>query len=250
MSQPIPPEELQLLIAGYILNDLNDEEAAIVETLLDDPEIAKSVRHMQRTLEMTYDPPEVHPPAHLRESVMKNANRLTDLPFQTNDVVPLTKLPRWVKGLGAVAATLIIGLSISNYWLWRSLQTQQAQTQQAPLVLALQPTDNLDAPASVLVEVNPDTLQGTLMVENLPPLEPGKVYVLWTVLTPDAPFTTDAKNAILTQVFTVEAGNQMQPLIFPKAFQDLNWVKAIAITIEDSAEPQRHNSVPILIRQL
>lgn len=262
MSRSIPPEELQLLMAGYVLNDLTDEEAAVVETLLVNPEMTQAIAQMQSTLEQVYSPPEVQPPPHLRDAVLKAFHATTPNSALTpstpplSEVAPVAVLPRWAKALGAIAALLIVSLSVSNYWLWRSLQMRIAQNQPIEpvseiLVFSLQPTPSLETPAEVVVRVNPETLQGTLTVENLPPLAPGKVYVLWTVVDPDAPFTTDPKNAILTQVFTVDhPDDQTQAIILPRAFQEPDVVRAIAITVEDATAPQQHKSAPILIEQL
>jgi hypothetical protein len=175
-------------------------------------------------------------------------------------------LPAWVKWAGAVAAATIIGLALSNYALWRSLQSQRLQLAQlsAPpspsssLNLSLQPTALLSSSnaqadqVQASVELDPATLTGKLTLENLPPLQPGQVYVLWTVLNPDAPFTTDAKGAILTQVFTVSGeGQQSQALNLPLAFQQApNQVRAMAITIEDANAPQGHQAAPILIQEI
>jgi hypothetical protein len=100
--------------------------------------------------------------------------------------------------------------------------------------------------------INPDTLAGSLTVENLPPLEPGSVYVLWTVVDPNATATVDQKNAILTTVFTVdEQGRMSQPIDLPPVYRrDRNLVRAVAITKESAAAPQDHLSPPLLIQPL
>lgn len=247
MNQSMTPEQLQLLIAGYVLNDLSQEEAAIMAELLNNAEVRQAVEQMQLALEQTYAPEEIQPSPRLRSIVMGTATA-EDL----DQIIPISTLPRWAKPLGILAALLIGILSLSNYFLWRSRSTQQARLQSVEkLVFSLEPTENVNLSPQVVVKVDPETLQGTLIVEALPPLEPGKVYVLWTVLTPDAPFTTDTKGAILTQVFTASTtGEQTQPIILPRAFQDPSLIKAIAVTIEDAAAPQRHESSPILIEKL
>ncbi|WP_421656795.1 anti-sigma factor [Leptothermofonsia sp. ETS-13] len=73
----------------------------------------------------------------------------------------------------------------------------------AVLTYALAATKT-ESNASAVVVVNPNNLEATLEVKNLPPLPPGKVYALWTVLEPNAPFTKDEKKAILTEVFQVD----------------------------------------------
>jgi hypothetical protein len=134
--------------------------------------------------------------------------------------------------------------------LWRSLQSTQQQLARAEaVILALQPIDP-QVSGHVTVAINPDNLAATLTAENLPPLPPDKIYVLWTVLEPNAPFTTDDKNAILTQTFTVdEQGQSSAQLVMPAAYRSAE-LAAIAITVEDASAPQRHESTPILIRKL
>ena len=52
-------------------------------------------------------------------------------------------------------------------------------------------------------------------------------------------------------MFTVdEQGQLSEQIVVPKAFRESNTVKAVAITVEDAAAPQRHESAPILIEQL
>ncbi|NJK39800.1 MAG: anti-sigma factor [Oscillatoriales cyanobacterium SM2_3_0] len=203
MNQSMTPEQLQLLIAGYVLNDLNDEEATVMEGLLEDAEILQAIDQMQFALEAAYAPEEIQPSPQLRTGIMNAATgtqALDRVDLQgaqsiNPDLASLSigALPRWLKVLGTLAALLIAGLSLSNYVMWRSLRIQQARLQSEPLVFSLQPTANVAPTSKVVLQVNPDTLRGTLKIDNLPPLEPGKVYVLWTVLAPDAPFTTDPK---------------------------------------------------------
>ncbi|MGF1491353.1 MAG: hypothetical protein ACFBSC_02635 [Microcoleaceae cyanobacterium] len=258
MNQSMTPEQRQLLIAGYVLNDLSDEEAAIVEGLLADAEVMQEIEQMQFTLEQVYAPEEILPAPQLRAAVMTQAVGIQEdvqavepTIRSRSEALSIDSLPQWVKVLGAFAALLVAGLGLSNYFLWRSLRLQQAGLDSEPLVFSLQPTENISLTPEVVVEVNPATLKGTLNIENLPSLEPGKVYVLWTVLTPEAPFTKDSKNAILTQVFTVAGeGEQNQSIVLPSAFQDPNLVTAIAVTVEDANAPQRHESLPILIEKL
>ncbi len=68
----------------------------------------------------------------------------------------------------------------------------------------------------------------------MPALPPDKVYVLWTVLKKGAPFTTDKKNAILTEVFGVDAkGNVFKQITIPvayRSFLSLQWQIAKPVT--------------------
>lgn len=273
-------DELQLLIAGYVLCDLSPEEAAALEQqMAADPAVAAAVAtaaaEMQQALETVYAPPEIEPPAHLRSAILAAASQpVPDSAAETTTekLLPFPQTPAqsstpqaktlptrqrrfWQRGLIAGAAALIAGLSISNYWLWRQVQVLQASavpdsTAKSPLTFSLQPTGAVATTAAVQVVVDPNTLEAMVTVENLPPLPPGKVYALWTVVDPNAPVTTDDKNAILTEVFTVDSeGRASTQTPVPRAFRD-NAVTAVAITIEDANAPQQHEASPILIQKL
>ncbi len=239
----MPSEQLELLIAGYVLGDLSVEEVKEFEQLLaNNSAIAQEVAQMQQALEMSYAPPEVRPPSHLRSQVMA-AHRANS---QISKRPPVFS----IRTLGAIAAMLIVALGISNYRLWRSLQVIQAQIQPSELLTYSLQAKNASL-SSATVAVNPHQLEAKLNVENLPPLPTGKVYVLWTVLKQDAPFTTDKKNAILTEVFKVDAkGNVSKQITVPAAYRTKDIIAAIAVTMEDATTPQKHAGAPILIAKL
>ncbi len=262
------PEELQHLIAGYVLYTLSPEEAAVLEQLMrTDPAISHEIERMQQALESTFMLSEVQPPERLRSQILTLAHQemqqqseawvssptVAETPVSISAPRP-SQRRRWGIGLGVIVASLIAGLSISNYVLWRSLKLAQSQPQPPPssevLTVSLEPATT-DSPAEVTILLDPANLQATLDAANLPPLPDGQVYVLWTVLEADAPFTTDAKNAILTETFTVdEQGTQSEQILLPPVYRDRRWVKAIAITVEAAEAPQRHDASPILIQAL
>lgn len=247
----MPSEELQLLIAGYVLGDLSPEEAAEFEQLLrQEPAIAEEVVQVQNALETSYDPPAVTPPARLRSAILEQAQ----VAHSETSVPAISRSHRflsWRNSLEIAAAALIVALGINNYRLWQALQTSQAETQRdAALTYVLDATRS-DSQASATVMVNPNTLEATIAVKNLPPLPPGKVYALWTVLQPNAPFTTDPKQAILTETFQVDdRGSFSQAIAVPKAYRSKELVTKLAVTVEDSNAPQQHTGAPVMITGL
>jgi anti-sigma-K factor RskA len=251
MAMSMPSEELQLLIAGYVLGDLSLEEAAEFEQLLkQNPAIAAEVAQMQTALETSYAPSEVTPPPYLRSAILEKAQ----IANSAMSVLPASRPRRllaWRSGLEVVAAAVIVALGINNYRLWHALQTSQAETQRyAALTYVLDATKS-NSQASATVVVDPNTLEATIAVKNLPPLPPGKVYALWTVVKPDAPFTTDDKKAILTEVFQVDdRGSFSQTIAVSKAYRSKELVTKVAVTIEDGNAPQKHTGAPILITGL
>ncbi|MGF1569126.1 MAG: anti-sigma factor domain-containing protein [Nodosilinea sp.] len=254
MTGAMPSDHQQRLIAGYVLGDLDPEEAqAFAQQLIADPTLRQEVDRMQQALEAAFLPPEVSPPAALRAAILEAHRQPPAAANPLRQRHALLDQPRrwWMGGLGAVAAAAIAALSLSNLLLWQALREARLATVDVPtLAISLAPIEG-DLPAQATVTLNPSRLEGTLTVENLPPLPNGQVYVLWTVLTDNAAFTTDAKNAILTQVFTVDAqGNRSTSIVVPPAFRDPDLVTAMAITVENADAPQRHESPPLLIESL
>jgi len=244
----MPSEELQLLIAGYVLGDLDPEEAAEFEQLLaQNPAIANEISQMQVALETAYAPPQLPPPAHLRSTILENAYPARSTPLSANR----RKLLSWRSALEIAAAAVIITLGINNYQLRQTLQTAQVQPPQSEVITYVLNATDAGSAASAKVIVNPKDLEATIAVQNLPPLPPGKVYALWTVVTPSAPYTTDDKKAILTEVFEVdERGNFSQTVAVPKVYRFEDLVVKVAVTIEDANAPQKHIGSPIMITGL
>jgi hypothetical protein len=257
MTESISPAQLQDLLAGYVLYDLSPEEAAtLAELLAANPDLQQDIDQLQQTLELAYDGDPVSAPESLKKAVMQAAiaaaapTRPAAVPVPAPE--PSGPARRWGRLWGAAAAALIAGLSLSNLMLWRTLQVERAsRLGEDTLTIALGSADDL-TPAQAQVVINPDTLVGSLTVENLPPLEPGSVYVLWTVVDPNAAETLDDKDAILTTVFTVDdQGRVSQPIDLPPVYRrDRSLVRAVAITKESAAAPQAHLSAPILIQPL
>lgn len=259
MSESISAEALQQLIAGYVLYDLSPEESATLQRLMaQDPEIARSIEQMQTLLEAAYDPATVAPPDRLRATIVGTHQALAptaDIPSRSRPEVGLPsssqKSRRW-SSWGAIAAAVIVGLGISNIVTWRSLQmARQPQAPTETITVTLTPTAGSDGPTVATVTINPEDLQATLDIEQLPPLEEGQVYALWTVVQPDAPFTTDEKNAILTEVVSnADLSDAAVQIPLPPVYRDREWIEAIAVTVEAADAPQRHESSPILFTAL
>lgn len=263
-------EEQQILIAGYVLGDLSPDEAAVVAQMMAaNPAVVQDIEQMQQALDLSYPLTEVQPPSRLRAAIL-NAHQTGKPPVSASSTPSLRPVldvgrpsrstparvgaprsssrRRGLKGLGSIAALLILGLGIGNYTLWRSLRTLQAERQATTFqTVSLTSAADTAPDGAVTVELDSANLQALLETE-LPPLPEGQVYVLWTVLQPEAPFTKDEKGAILTHVFT--GGDEDQSIPLPPVYRDSRWIKAIAVTVEDANAPQRHSASPILIETL
>lgn len=196
MTGSISSEQLQHLLTGYVLYDLSPEESAtLTELLAANPDLQQDIDQLQQALEIAYDGDPVSPPAHLRMALLQTAAQPVDGAKSVSAPVAIGLRPhRWGRIWVAAAAALIAGLSLSNLMLWRTLQLERAsQPKDETLTIALGSPEDGASSGQAQVVINPSTLAGSLTVENLPPLEPGAVYVLWTVVDPSATATVDQK---------------------------------------------------------
>lgn len=237
----LPPKCEQVLMSGYVLGNLSRAEAILFEEILrENPEVAQQAIELQQTLETTYFPAEISPPPTLKAKLLA-ANTPPKQPVEAIAQI-LTKCKQklsWGKTLGVISAALILGLGFTNYWFWQTLQRASIETPASKeLVYSLQ---SIDSKAKAKLIVNPNKLDATLTVSNLSLLPPGRVYALWTVVGKEAPFTTDSKGAILTDVFTVNNQGQVSKQItLPRVHRNNPQIQKIAITMENESAPQAH----------
>jgi anti-sigma-K factor RskA len=252
MNGSMTSEHLQLLIAGYVLGNLDADEAAEFEQIVNsNPAIVQEVSQMQSLLEESFGVSDVSPPIHLRSAILGTDQTAQCPPTPISPGIlnnPTRRSVNWNRVIHAAAAVIIVALGVSNYRFWRALQVSQSEAQRSiAVVYSLQSTSENNT-ASATVAVDRDRLEAVLTVQNLPPLPPGKVYVLWTVVKQDAPVTRDAKSAILTAVFNVDAqGGISQVIGMPEVFRSAGLVSNMAVTIEDATAPEQHQGKPVLI---
>lgn len=276
------PYEQQLLLAGYILGDLDLEESLAFEQMLaNDLTLQQELAQLQLCVQETYGLEETPPPA-LKASVMvQAAQRLAHsksagvsasasasqvvveppaiLSSSSPSVLSIPKRILWLVSGLLVALSLYLGLQ--NYGLRQQLQAQpnspvnsEQDDQADAATYSLAATGDATAAvqdSAVELVVNTDRTAATLRVQDLPTLPTDRTYVLWTVVTEGTIATTDSKNAILTTVFDVNGqGDQVQDILLPSVFQDSAQVEKIAVTIEKADAPQDHIASPILAAPL
>ena len=250
----LPPECEQLLISGYVLGNLSPAEAQLFQEMLaENPALIEQVTVMQQALDAAYTPPEVSPPATLRDRLLATANaqKTNELevpePAVGNAEARTTSQPKLLgKIFGAIALALIAILGIANYRLWQTIQTTQIDSQGDRKTYLLR-GENLPETTAAKLTVDADRSNATLTATNLPPLPPDKVYALWTVVGKDVPYTTDEKGAILTAVFQVdESGDFVREIAVPQPHLEPKTIKKIAITVEDRLNPQAHTGSILL----
>ncbi|MEZ0342029.1 anti-sigma factor [Mycobacterium sp. pV006] len=221
-----PRSELLSLATPYALHALTDAEIADIDRQLADttPDIAESfsseVRAVRETMAMLASVTATEPPAHLREAVL---GRITD-----DNVRALPRSRRRSSAVLGAAAAVVIGLGALGvgYALRPAANpTTAEEVFAAPDVRTI--SGEVPGGGTATVVFSREREAGVLVMNNVPPPQPGTVYQMWLV-GPDGPSsagTMDAAavapstTAVLpdlgssrTLAFTIEpAGGSTQP---------------------------------------
>ena len=224
MTEPLTPEAIETLAAGYVVGDLDRAEVEVFEQLLaENPALVAQVKQLQATLDqVVYGLNSVEPPPHLQSAILAAA---------TTTVHPSQRKPSrfpWSIVMGSVAALLIVYLGVDNYRLrqdYRMAQDintllQQSQTQ----LFSLKAVNASDTATGSFV-VNLGQRQGILAVQNLVPPPPGKVYRLWAI--------ADGEKIPCGTVKINPQGKVLDKFWMPADFYDTG-ISGLFVTLESS----------------
>ena len=220
----------QLIIAGYVLGDLEPEEMARVEQrLAADAALSAEAHAMQVSLWSTpQGMPMMTPPPRLRDKIL-TANALANATLDPIEPVlrAASQIPQgspsvdWGKILAGLAMLLALLLGADNFRLRQALSFAQ-QTETDPTNTDPTNTDRVAAilqrPNSRLVALKGEkNAAGTLLftpgkwqevvvsLGNLPPLPPDQIYRMWLTLAngqiiPCGEFNTDAEGSVFVKL--------------------------------------------------
>ncbi|MGE3271592.1 MAG: anti-sigma factor [Chloroflexota bacterium] len=200
-------EEVRDLVPLLALNVLDvDEQDAVEDHLTGCPACQQELAaYAEVTAALALALPQAEPSAGLKSRVLAQASRARVLPPPPGGASPT---PFWrrerVRRIQLTLTSLVAGVSLllaggSTYWalgLRSQLDAQNARIatlteraqnyQKVAAVLQAQDTQirvlqatGADQQAFGRVYIDPETSEGMLMVRNLPPLPPGRVYQLW-----------------------------------------------------------------------
>jgi len=185
MTGPLSPEQLEELMAGYVLGDLSPEEAEEFGRLLaENPQLATEVSRLQETMELLpYALPEAEPPPQLRSAILDAVQaETTPKPVQQRSRLP------WSKIAGSIAALLALALGLDNYRLRQELKIAQTQKDiinvlQRPntRIFSLAGTDKANTAYGSIV-LNLDEQKAFITYQNLPALPADQIYRLWAII--------------------------------------------------------------------
>jgi anti-sigma-K factor RskA len=240
MNEPLTPEAIETLAAGYVVGDLNRAEVEAFEQLLaENPALVAEVNRLQMTLDqVVYSLNSVEPPLHLQSAIL-DAATTTVQPFQPSQRKQ-SRLP-WRTVMGSVAALLILYLGVDNYRLRQDFRTaqdintllQQPQTQ----FFSLKAVNASDTAAGSFV-VNLGQRQGVLAVQNLVAPPVGKFYRLWAI--------ADGEKIPCGTVKINSQGKVLDKFWMPADFYDTG-ISGLFVTLE-SSETNRYPSKTIVMQ--
>jgi anti-sigma-K factor RskA len=188
VDTPINHSDYEQLAAGYVLGALEpDDEHVFQQHLGGCPQCEASVRELEEVVgELAYAAPPVDPPATLWASIRREVRpeRRRTQPRARRGVAPLLARLAAAAAIVAVAALSVWNLNLRDEN--ASYRNQVAALEQAARLLNEPNTSRIalqgsatGAQATVVASSPQD--RGVLIVENLPPLQRGRVYELWGI---------------------------------------------------------------------
>ncbi|MBH8578168.1 anti-sigma factor [Nostocaceae cyanobacterium CENA369] len=237
MTEPLTPEAIETLAAGYVVGNLDRTEVEVFEQLLaENPALVAQVKRLQATLDqVVYSLNSVEPPPHLQGAILAAATKT----FPSSRYKRSRRL--WYTIMGSVAALLILYLGVDNYRLRQDLAIagdinillQQSQTQ----LFSLKAVNASDTTTGSFI-VNLGQRQGILAVQNLVAPPTGKVYRLWAI--------ADGEKIPCGTVKINPQGKVLDKFWMPADFYDTG-ISGLFVTLE-SSETSRYPTGTIVMQ--
>jgi anti-sigma-K factor RskA len=215
-----PPDDILDLLTAYALGVIEPDEIARVSALLEaQPELRATLAELRATADMLpYGLPEANPPAELRQRVLDYATGRSRQAAPSLSRRAASRMRGWMLGLSGIAAIAVLAAAIGWAQLFQAraelaqsraeLAQTQAQVADAQALIATLTSDSSSASAAIL-----RTRGGqTVLIAQLPPLQPGRVYQLWRIQGSNPPASAGIfhVSAQGTSTFALPADQQPQ----------------------------------------
>jgi Anti-sigma-K factor rskA len=253
MNEPLSPEQIEALMAGYVLNDLSPEEIREFERMLrENPNLIERVKRLQETLDvLPYALPETEPPPHLRDAILEAT---TSQPIRR-----VSRLP-WGKLAASIAALVAIALGLDNLRLRQDLQlarqdlndalaqvktAQQRETvinvlqQPDTRVFSLAGTDKANT-ASGSIAIDSQDKKAVIVFKNLPTPPEGQIYRLWAII--------DDKKIACADFKATQQGNVLEEFSLP-AEACTTTKSTLAVTLEPFPAPPQPVGPAVMVER-
>lgn len=223
--------DLHTLSGAYAVNALSSEEAEEFRKHLDAcPACQDEVRELQEAAALMGASEATPPPAHLKASVMRAADRTAQLPPRTRHL-DTARSRRWMPRILSAAAAVV--LIVAAGFGIEQLQQEPDVGLAAPVAQVFHAPDAHTATmktsngGKISVATSPSLNKMAVDTDELPDLEPGQVYQLWAIADgsptsagllddPDAGAAMDMPGKGISVAITIEpAGGSEQPTTNP-----------------------------------
>ncbi len=185
------------LIPAYALGCLDPQEKNRVEIHLAQCAICREewTSYQAVVVNLALSPPQLNPPRHLRESIIKAAElSQSRVPFRPSarlpEAAPAQKrslVPSWVRTFlpiwGIASFLLVLGLGLGNLLLWQQVKTvsQPGKISFSEYqIIPLNGTSSAPDATGIFV-ISEGGLAGSLNVDGLKPLDLAHQYQLWLI---------------------------------------------------------------------
>jgi anti-sigma-K factor RskA len=183
---PVEPHVNELL-AAYALDCLDEaEEEEVARHLAQCAQCQSELRAYQEVAALLpFGAPLVEPPPDLKVRLMARVQDRSRPKLRTASSTGwIDRFLTWTRAAapvwGTVSLVLVLLLGISNLLLWG--QVHQLQTAQPSPMQFVRMAGTTAAPAADgVIVISGDGEHGTLVVDNMPPLQQGQQYQLWLI---------------------------------------------------------------------
>ncbi|SRR5579883_216759 len=243
MTEVVPPDHINELLAGYVLGELSPEELEhLRQMLFENPELMTEVYGLQEVLGLIpYALPFEEPPFHLRSKIFETTNAKIGYGFRRKQFSW-----QWYHLASGIAALLVISLSLlglyNSYLQVSSLQAKEVGERYLINMLCqpktyLMPLKGIDiaSAASGSIVITPGNPKATLVIQKLPSLPKGQIYRLRSVMNGKkitwGQFNADAQGSVIVQ------------LLIPPNFK----VSSLIITLESWEQSPNSIGYPVMM---
>lgn len=239
MTNNLPSENLEELLAGYVLGNLDEVEITwLNEQLAVNPKLRDKIKELETTLNLIpYALPADVPESDLRSKILA-----TSKPVSAKTNLSFNRLA-WIIGTLTTISTVWLGINNYNLKQQIAFQNNQLQEKQALITLMNQPNNHLVSfkgseklpTASGSLLIAPKMQKAVLTLQNLKPLSGNQVYSLWAVSNGKkigcADFTPDENGKVMVEM----------------PDDALNQANSIFITVEPKPDMEQPQGNPMIM---
>lgn len=189
-------KQFEELLPAYVLDILDELESAQVTQHLAECSACQSAldEYEKVAADLSLAGPEFEPPPGVKGRLFDRLPAVPSSTVSSTQTVQRRMTPGMLTAWGLVSLILIVALTVGSLFLWQRInRLEQAYRPGGMFAFSLFGTEVLPEAAGYLI-AGADGLNGAIIVDKLPTLDPGKEYQLWLVR--DQEYTSGALIAV------------------------------------------------------